>query len=312
MNKAEEIFSVPAVHGRVGMNKTAAVVCAGQFETLSAIAEAMQLKLAHFILYGRESAIRKTAEEHHLMIDAAEIVDCSTDEEACVRAAEDLSADRTQIIMKGIVHTSLFTHALLNKELNLVPEGGLLSHIALMKLRYYHKPFLLTDAALNIAPDTEKKVRIIRNAAAAARKLGISRPKIACIAPVENVKKKIPSTVDAHDLVQRQKNGRIFGDVIIDGPLSFDLAMSADAAEMKSSSSPVAGDPDILLLPCLDAANAVLKSLILFGQAQYGGIISGLKKPVVLTSRSDHHEARLLSLRLALAVSGGGSAQEDK
>jgi len=124
MNKAEEIFSEPAVRGRGSMNRTAAVVCADQFETLSAVAEALQQNLAHFILYGNESSIRKTAEEHRLLIDATEIVDCSTDEEACAKAAADLSADRAQIIMKGIVHTSIFTHALLNKQLGLVPAAS--------------------------------------------------------------------------------------------------------------------------------------------------------------------------------------------
>lgn len=263
---------------------------------LDCIKQALEEKLAEFILIGNKSLIEKAAGG---AIERCEILARNEDKAAAELAADLLTEGRAHVLMKGLVSTKLFTRAILEKKRGLVPRGGLLSHVGIYDIPSYHKALLITDGGINIMPVFEEKVEILNNAIALALKLGINMPKIACIAPVEKVNEKIPSTVDAFRLSQM---AGIFGAALVEGPFGFDIAVSRQAAQIKGINSPVAGDPDILLLPDLNSANAVCKTLTCLCGAKNGGVLTGLNKPVVLTSRSDDRETKLLSLKLGLTL----------
>ena len=189
----------------------------------------------------------------------------------------------------------------MDKEEGLIGGNALLSHLVLFEDPRNGKPFLLTDAAINIAPDLEAKKRILFNAVTIARALDFSAPRIALLAPVEKVNDKIPSTADAAALAD-WVNGGGLGDAVAEGPFALDVAASAEAARIKGLKSSVAGRADIYLAPNLDAGNILYKSLTVFAGARAAGILAGASIPVVLTSRSDSQEAKRASLALALRV----------
>ena len=201
--------------------------------------------------------------------------------------------------MKGLVQTSNFSRAFLKKEFGLVPEGRLVSHVGLFELPGYHKPLIVTDAALNIAPGMEAKKRIIRNAVGFAVKIGIPAPKVACVAPNEKVNPAIPSTGDAAELTAMSARGE-FAPAIVDGPYGLDVAVSRRSAEIKGIRTAVAGDADILFMPELNSGNAVYKCFSVFGGGRVAGLIIGALCPIVLTSRADDEETKLFSLAMAV------------
>ena len=201
--------------------------------------------------------------------------------------------------MKGQVHTGEFSRALFSREAGLLGKGRLVSHLALCDLPAWHKMLFLTDCAINIKPGFDEKLQIIGNAVTMAQRLGIGKPKVALIAPVETVSPSIESTVDADRLRREYPN---LSGALLDGPFGLDVALSAEAARIKKIESPVAGDPDILLFPDLTSGNVAYKILTLFGGATIAGILTGLKVPVVVTSRADSAQTKLLSLKLGIVL----------
>lgn len=258
---------------------------------------------ASFILFGDPDAIGRAADEAGTDLSGAEVIEADGDEAACEAAAALAGEGGADLLMKGLTQTSTFTRAILNKAYRLVDPERLLSHVAVFDLPAYHKPLVITDAGINIAPGVEEKREILVNAIEVCRSLGIPKPKAACVAPVERVNPKIRSTVDAAELARLAASG-VFGEALVEGPLGFDMAVSGNAAGIKGGGGPVAGDPDILLLPSLDSANAVYKSLTCFASARVGAILAGARVPVVLTSRADSEETKILSLALALTLAG--------
>ncbi len=279
-----------------------AVALAEQKEALETVHQALKENLAGFLLIGDLETIKRRGDKYNLDLSKADIIDVGDEKRACGIAADAAAAGNVQAVMKGHVHTSVFTRSLLDKSRGLVPSGGLISHVSLFLTEGYHKPLLMTDCAVNIDPDLEKKQAILQNALQIARRLGISCPKAALITPVEKVSERITSTIHAQQLVQLQRQKQVFGHAAVEGPLSFDAAVSAEAARIKHITGEVPGDADILLFPNLDAGNAVNKALALFSRSEHAGIIAGLTIPAVLTSRGDSAATRLLSLRFALAV----------
>ena len=282
-----------------------AVASADHLATLKSIKQAFDVGIADFLLFGDAEKIRTIAHSGKIDIRDFEIVHCSDQKEAADMAVSAASDGAAHVLMKGGVHTSVFTSAFLNKTKGLVPKGGLISHTALFKLAGYKKPFVLTDAAINIRQDFEKKKKILFNALQVSRALGILRPSVACICPVETVNPKIISTIDAENLVQTQNTTHFFGDAVIEGPMALDVAFSSEAAKVKKLSGSVPGNSDILLMPNLDAGNVLYKSFSIQQGSLTAGIIAGLRVPVVLTSRSDNITTRFLSIYMALAVSAG-------
>jgi phosphotransacetylase len=174
-----------------------------------------------------------------------------------------------------------------------------ISHAFVMDAPDYHKVLVITDAAINIAPTLEDKVDICQNAIDLARILGVERPKVAILAAVETVTSKMPATIDAAALCKMADRKQITGGAL-DGPLAFDNAISKEAAEIKGIQSEVAGDPDILLVPDLEAGNMIAKMLSFIGKADSAGVVLGARVPIVLTSRADSVRARIASCGVAM------------
>ena len=210
------------------------------------------------------------------------------------------STGEARALMKGSLHTDQFMHAILAKE-NHLRTDRLLSHCMLISLPTYARRVIISDAAINIAPDVDQKKDIIQNAIIFARAIGIEQPKVAILSAVEVVRTKMPSTLDAAALAKMADRNQIVGG-IVDGPLDLDIAVDAASARTKGVKSPVAGLADILIAPDIDAANMMYKELSFMSAAQAAGIVMGAKVPVILTSRSDSAEARMLSTALAVLV----------
>ncbi|MBL7006216.1 MAG: phosphate butyryltransferase, partial [Spirochaetia bacterium] len=210
-----------------------AVASADHLATLKSIRQAYDAGIADFLLFGDAEKIRTIAHSGGIDIHDFEIIHCKNQKEAADRAVSSASDGAAQVLMKGSVHTSVFTSAFLNKTKGLVPKGNLISHTALFKIPGYKKPFVLSDAAINIRQDLEKKKRILYNALQVSRALGISRPSVACICPVETVNPKIISTVDADNLVRIHETTQLYGDAVIEGPMALDVAFSSEAAKVK-------------------------------------------------------------------------------
>jgi phosphotransacetylase len=202
--------------------------------------------------------------------------------------------------MKGSLHTDELLSAVVAKETGL-RTGRRISHVFLMDVPTYHKVLLVTDAAINIAPALEEKADICQNAIDLARSLGLEQPKVAILAAVETVTSKMPATIDAAALCKMADRGQIRG-ALLDGPLAFDNAISKQAAETKGIRSEVAGDPDILLVPDLEAGNILAKLLSFLASADSAGLVLGARVPVILTSRADTVRARIASCGVAMLV----------
>lgn len=222
---------------------------------------------------------------------------CNDDAECANKAGRLISSGGANVLMKGLISTAVILKAVLNKKLNLLDQD-LLSHVALFNLPNYYKPVIISDAAMNIDPDAETKIKIIENTITVAEKLGINKPKIALLSAVEKVNKKITSTT-INDTIVKNHN---FENAIIDGPMQYDLAISKGAAQIKNYESAVAGDADILIMPNIDAGNILYKALITTARAHVAGIITGLKVPFVLTSRADSKEEKYNSIKLAIKI----------
>ena len=203
---------------------------------------------------------------------------------------------KVDILLKGIITTHDLLKAILNKNHSL-KERDLLSHVALLQLADLNRPLLLTDAAMNISPNEEELVKIIENAEEIAKKIGIMCPKIALLSSAENFNSKMPSSVLARNVTQQLSHA---SEAIVYGPLSLDLAVSKMAVEKKRFQAPIMGDADILVVPTIDVANVLYKSLLLFSKVRIGGCLVGTKVPVVITSRSDLLENKLFSLKFAI------------
>lgn len=274
------------------------VAAAEDTHVLQAVEQAQKHQIAQFILFGDKFKIESIAKQHQISLNDAEIVHTENKREACEAAVKAVSEGDADVVMKGLVDTSLILRAVLDKEFGLRSEN-VLSHVAVFDVPGFNRLVFVTDAAMNIAPTLEEKVQIIQNAAEVARSLGIERPKVAPIAAVETVSSKMPATIDAALLAKMADRGQING-VEIDGPLGLDNAISLEAARHKGIASQVAGRADILLVPNIESGNFLYKSMVYFAGAQMGGLVVGAKAPVVLTSRADSHEAKLYSIGLAV------------
>jgi phosphotransacetylase len=274
-----------------------AVAAAAHKLVLQSVQRAVNLGLIIPLLVDREQDIWRQAEAIGWDLQDHQIV-CTETKAAAAAAAVDLvRRGEAQVLMKGYLHTSEMLQAVLRNETGLRTDR-LLSHVFVLEVPTYHKLLLITDAAINIRPNIAQKAAITQNAVDLARKLGIERPKVAALSSVETINPNIPSTVHAACLSKMAERGQIKG-AIVDGPLAFDNAISAEAARDKAIVSPVAGDVDVVVAPDLDAGNILSKNLEYLASAKVAGIVMGATVPVVLTSRSDPPRARVYSLALA-------------
>jgi phosphate acetyltransferase len=265
---------------------------------LSGAIEAAAKGLITPILVGPSAKIREIARAAGIDLGATRIVDVPHSHAAAAKAVQLVREGEARLLMKGSLHSDEILGAVLAKEIGL-RTGRRLSHVFIMDVPTYHKVLVVTDAAINIAPTLEDKVDICQNAIDLAVALGVKRPKVAILAAVETVNSKMPSTIDAAALCKMADRGQISGGVL-DGPLAFDNAISAEAAKVKGITSEVAGDPDILLVPDLEAGNMLAKQLTFLANADSAGLVLGARVPIILTSRADSVRSRIASCAVAV------------
>lgn len=271
------------------------VAAAQDREVLIAIKDAVSNQIINPILVGDTQQIMKIAKEVEFNLDNIEIINANTLEESAKIAVKLVSDNKADFVMKGLIDTSILLKEVLNKEYGLRTDS-LLSHVMIYELQNYNKLLLLTDGGMNISPDYEQKEKILKNSIQAAKSLGLETIKVACLAAKEKVNPKMQATIDA-DLLQKACNEGVFGEnVIVEGPLAFDLAVSKEASEVKGFKSEVSGDVDILLAPTIEVGNGIGKSFTYMGNAKSAGIIMGAKAPIVLVSRADSNDSKLYSI----------------
>ena len=265
---------------------------------LSGAVEAGEKGLIVPILVGPAARIEATARSARIDLGSIQVVDVPHSSAAAARAVELVREGKAELLMKGSLHTDELMAAVVARDRGL-RTARRISHVFVMDVPTYHKVLIVTDAAINIAPTLEDKVDICQNAIDLARSLGLEQPKVAILAAVETVTSKMPATIDAAALCKMAERGQITGG-ILDGPLAFDNAINKQAAETKGIRSAVAGDPDILLAPDLEAGNILAKLLSFLANADSAGLVLGARVPVILTSRADSVRSRIASCAVAM------------
>lgn len=268
--------------------------------SLAGAIQAAKDKLIVPILVGAEDRIRALAATLQLDLAGILIVDAGDSRAAALRSVELARKSEVQMLMKGSLHTDELMSAVVSREGGL-RTGRRISHVFALDVPSYHKTLFVTDAAVNIQPDLETKISILQNAIDMMVTLEVVNPKVAILSAVESVNPAIPSTLDAASLCKMVDRGQITG-AIVDGPLAFDNAISSDAARIKKINSKVAGDPDLLMVPNLEAGNILFKQLQYLAGALAAGVVVGAKVPIVLTSRADGELARMASCALGVLL----------
>jgi phosphate butyryltransferase len=279
-------------------SKVVAVAAAEDEEVIDAVSEAIKRDLGHFMLFGKKDKIEDLLIAKGIGKDRVQIIQARTSEHAAELAVRAVHQNEASVLMKGNVATATLLKAVLNKEYGLRTDR-VLSHVAVFEINGFPQLKIVTDAAMNIAPDLQQKMQIVVNAVEIARAIGVNQPKVAALAAVEVINPAMQATIDAASLTLMNRRGQI-KNCIIDGPLALDNAISFEAAKHKGIESEVAGYADILLVPSIEAGNVLYKSLSYFARAKVGAVIAGAKAPIVLPSRSDSSDSKLYSLALAI------------
>lgn len=265
--------------------------------SLESAVAAAKLQLMTPILVGPEQRIRDVAAKHGLDISAFEIVDAEYSQDSAEKAVALVREGRAEALMKGSLHTDELMGAVVKRDTGL-RTARRISHCFIMDVPDHDQPLIITDAAVNIAPDLKAKVDIVQNAIDLAHALGQADVRVAILSAMESVNPDVPSTLEAAALCKMADRGQITG-AELDGPLALDNAISPQAAAIKKISSPVAGRASILVVPDLEAGNMLAKSLSFLADADAAGIVLGAKVPIILTSRADEEMARLASCAVA-------------
>lgn len=281
--------------------KKVSIAVAQDSAVLEAVRAAKDRKIADAILVGDEDKIHAVAKEIGVDISDFEIIDVKDDVEASLAAVKLVHDGVADMYMKGLINTKDFLKSVLNKECGL-RTGSALSHVCVFDVKGLDHLLFLTDVAFIPYPTLEDKVNIINNTLEITKACGIENPKIAPLAAVEVINPKMPATVEAAELTQMNKDGKITG-CIVDGPLSLDLAIDPEAAKHKAATDrAIQGDADVLLFPDIHAGNITYKAMVHMADAVNGNLLTGTKAPVILTSRSDTFEVKVNSLALGAVV----------
>ena len=291
VKKLKEIFDILKGEEKLILS----VAAAEDKEVLKAVKDAVEKQIIEPILVGDGDKIKLISEKINFDLTGIKILNSNNIEESAKIAVELVATKNADFVMKGILDTSILLKSVLNKEYGLRTES-LLSHVVAYQMENYHKLLLITDGGMNISPNYEQKEMILKNAIQAAKALGIDTIKVACLAAKEKVNPKMQATVDGHLLQEASINGKFGRNVIVEGPLSFDIALSKEARDMKGFKSEVSGDIDILLVPNIEVGNGIGKSFTYMANAKSAGVIMGAKAPIVLVSRSDSAESKLYSI----------------
>lgn len=298
IKKLEDIIKELKLNEKVRL----AVAAAQDKEVLHAVLDAMNMNIIEPILVGDVNKIREISKELNLSLDGINIIEANTYEECAEVAVKLVSNNEADFVMKGILDTPILLKAVLNKDYGLRTDS-LLSHVMVYEVPSYHKLLILTDGGMNISPNYDQKEKILENAVRACKALKIDNVKVAALAAKEKVDEKMQATVDARRLQEASKSNVFGEDVIVEGPLALDLAISSQAAKVKNFKSEVSGEVDIILVPTIEVGNGIGKTLTYLADAKSAGIIMGAKAPIVLVSRADTHESKLYSIAYGALIS---------
>jgi len=284
--------------------KRVVVVAAANTELLEACREAQTSGMARCVLVDERQSLTRLAEASQIDISDMTLLDIPDHEEAAKTVMGMARAGEADVVMKGTLETATFMRAALDRD-NGLRVGRLLTHVAVFEIPGFNRLLLISDAGIIVAPDIYQKIVIVQSAIEVAHKLGLEQPKVAILAASELVDPKIPSTVDAANLSKMAERGQIRGG-IVDGPLALDNAISETSIAIKGIQSPIAGQADILIVPSVEAGNLLAKAITYFGHGEMAGVVVGGCAPLVVTSRSDSHTTKLVSIALGalLATSG--------
>jgi phosphate acetyltransferase len=266
--------------------------------SLAAAVDAATKRLIIPVLVGPESRIREIAGSAQIDLGTIDIVDARHSHAAAAVAVQLVREGKAELLMKGSLHSDELLGAVVARDTGL-RTARRLSHAFIMDVPTYHKVLIVTDAAINIAPTLEEKMDICQNAIELAHAMGVAQPRVALLAAVETVTSKMPATLDAAALCKMADRGQITG-ALLDGPLAFDNAISKEAARTKGIKSEVAGDPDILVAPDLEAGNILAKLLSFLGNSDSAGLVLGARVPIILTSRADSARSKIASCAVAM------------
>ena len=284
---------------RVGP-KMVSVVAPHDAEILFAVRDAEQMGIANSTLVGDRDLIRKIAAESDVDINRMMIVHEPEPRVAARKVMELLRMGHADLAMKGMLETGDFLRAALDREVGL-RVGRLFTHVAVFEVPGFDRLLFVTDSGVVVAPTLGQKVEIVQNAITVAQRLGVESPKVAILAATEMVNPKIPTTMDAANLAKMADRRQIQGGVV-DGPLALDNAISPESASIKGIESAVAGIADILVTPDVEAGNMLAKAITYFAKGKMAGVVVGGKCPLVVASRSDPHETKLVSIALGVLL----------
>lgn len=280
--------------------KTVAIAAAHEQEILLAAEDAEKRGLADCILVGDRTVIGEIAEQASIHIGRMMVIHEPEPKQAARKVMELVRLGHAQIAMKGKIETGDFLRAALDREVGL-RVGRLLTHVGIFEIPGFDRLIFISDAGVVVAPTMEQKIEIVQNAIYVAQRLGVEQPKVAILAATEMVNPKIPATLDAANLSKMADRGQIEGG-LIDGPLALDNAISPESAQIKGIKSDVAGRADILIPPDVEAANVLAKAITYFAKGNMAGVVVGGKSPLIVASRSDPHETKLVSMALGVLL----------
>jgi len=280
--------------------KTVAIAAAQEKEVLLAAQDAETQDLCECVLVGDRAAIKDIAQENSIEIRRMMIIHEPKPKQAARKVMELVRLGHAQMAMKGKIETGDFLRAALDREVGL-RVGRLLTHVSIFEIPSFDRLIFISDAGVVVAPTMEQKIEIVQNAIYVAQRLGVEQPKVAILAATEMVNPKIPTTLDAANLSKMADRGQIKGG-LIDGPLALDNAISLESAQIKGIKSKVAGQADILIPPDVEAANVLAKAITYFAKGHMAGVVVGGKSPIIVASRSDPHETKLVSMALGVLL----------
>ena len=275
------------------------IVNAGKAVSIESAKQAVDENLIDPVFVGDKSTIEKLAKNIKWDISKYEIIHEPVENNTALIGAKMASEDKVKIIVKGHIHTDVLMKAVLKRDLNLIGKKRL-SHVWHMTLEKNDKPFIITDGALNVLPKLETKMHILKNSVEFAKRIGVNKPKVSILSATEEILDSMPSSKEAKELTERALKEGIEAEVF--GPMAFDNSVSEKAAQIKGIKNAVAGKTDILLVPNVEAGNALVKMMIYFMSACAAGVVIGGKVPVVITSRADDTQARLASIAAAIVA----------
>jgi len=284
-----------------GAKKKVAVASAEDEDVLESVLAAYSKGIIEPVLVGKGEIVKRIVKDKGYEPDNFQIIDIPDSNSAAKQVAKMVSVGEADIPMKGLLQTSEFLRAILDKELKLIDNNGLISQATICQYNRMNKMIIISDCAININPDIDKKIKIINNTIKLAQSLGYEKPKVVLLAPVEVVNYDIPVTTEAAILSKMSERGQI-KNAVIDGPLGLDNAVSLEAAQHKGIKGEVAGRADILIVPDLTSGNIFHKSLSYFSDLQLAGTVLGANCPIIMTSRTDTPEVKFNSILISVLM----------